>query len=106
MSQHSKRSVFIVNPISDRNHTSRRSAGRYVNQGRARWVRPDAIEFLAADPRHQAAASGMIGASAPHSPRLEVIQRSIGEYRNRVLGLPNFVGFVKDQGTHSRKIAA
>jgi hypothetical protein len=87
-------------------HTTRRSARRYVEQGRARWVAAGVIEFVVDHPRHQAAALDA-GQRLPHSPTMAVVeQRAIGRYRNDVLGLPNFVGFVREGGTRSRLIAA
>lgn len=110
MSRHSKRSVFIVNPVSECRHTTRRSARRYVEQGRARWLdgRQDVIEFVAGDRRHQAAAAAPAPIARAHSPRVDVVQEQLacGRYRNEFLGLPNFVGFLPDKGTRSRRIAA
>lgn len=111
MSQHSKRSVYIVNPATDLHHTTRRSARRYVEAGTARWVEEDvSIEFIESEPRHQAvviaAAAEQKTKPRPHSPLFDVTQLDRGEYRNRVLGLPNFVGFVPDKANHGRVVEA
>ena len=48
--------ILIENPApGGERYTSRRSAERYVARGRARFVRPDRIEFIETDYRNQSA---------------------------------------------------
>ncbi|MGA3015964.1 MAG: hypothetical protein ABSF62_02510 [Bryobacteraceae bacterium] len=103
VSQHSKRSIRILNPVpGGRTHTTRRSAARYIDQGRARMTAGN-LEFFSDDHRHQAVLM-QASAKRPHSIKLRIVLRA--DYRGEVLGLPNFCGFIKDQAIHGKLIAA
>jgi hypothetical protein len=98
----SKRSVFIENPPEGGSRwTNRRQARRLVERGGAEWADQEQRVLRIVRIERQATAPA-------NSPRLEIIARNAWslDYRNQVLGLPNFVGIQPRSGTPGRKLKA
>ena len=98
MSRKSKRSVYIVaGAHGGATHTTRRSARRLVEAGRARWLDENVVEIIAT-PRHDSQYVQHIELQIQlEAEWVQKMARNHAGWAIRDgLGLPNFVGVVAD----------
>jgi hypothetical protein len=90
VSQRKSKANIVVLSSAGQAFTTHRGARRLERRGLVKWISASAVRMIETDHRFQ-----NHHAAPAHSPDLTVVagQLAIGEYRNRVLGLPNFVRF-------------